>query len=199
MFSQLLTGKKYSSIPLDPRIECTMVQSWEQYEKVTKERNSTIYSREEYIQHQRSETLLENHINVIKSKKSKKSKNQHKDSKKSRLQIDEQYLQYIVPLLDEWKCNPFDPETQNFRTLQTGTYASEALVSDFESAHEDGDAFAQDSVNTPLISKSKLLFEPYLKNNWKTFLNFLFSALVATIDLLWKLIRSYLRQYFSTG
>ena len=51
MFSQLLTGKKYSSIPLDPRIECTMVQSWEQYEKVTKERNSTIYSREEYIQH----------------------------------------------------------------------------------------------------------------------------------------------------
>ena len=193
MFSQLLTGKKYSSIPLDPRIEFTMVQSWEQYEKVTKERNSTIYSREEYIQHQRSETLLENHINVI------KSKNQHKDSKKSRLQIDEQYLQDIVPLLDEWKCNPFDPETQNFRTLQTGTYASEALVSDFESAHEDGDAFAQDSVNTPLISKSKLLFEPYLKNNWKTFLNFLFSALVATIDLLWKLIRSYLRQYFSTG
>lgn len=121
---------------------------------------------------------MENHINVI------KSKNQHKDSKKSRLQIDEQYLQDIVPLLDEWKCNPFDPETQNFRTLQTGTYASEALVSDFESAHEDGDAFAQDSVNTPLISKSKLLFEPYLKNNWKTFLNFSFSALVATIDLL---------------
>ena len=152
-----------------------------------------LYIHERNIQHQRSETLLENHINVI------KSKNQHKDSKKSLLQIDEQYLQDIVPLLDEWKCNPFDPETQNFRTLQTGTYASEALVSDFESAHEDGDAFAQDSVNTPLISKSKLLFEPYLKNNWKTFLNFLFSALVATIDLLWKLIRSYLRQYFSTG
>ena len=132
---------------------------------------------------------MENHINVI------KSKNKHKDNKKSRLQIDEQYLQDIVPLLDEWKCNPFDPENQNFRTLQTGKYASEALVSDFESAHEDGDAFVQDSVNTPLISKSKLLFEPYPKNNWKIFLNFnqkdsqegmAFSDLVATIDLFMK-------------
>ena len=49
----------------------------------------------------------------------------------------------------EWKCNPFDPENQNPRTLQTG---SDKLVNDFESVYKDGDALVQDSVNTRLIS-----------------------------------------------
>ena len=80
---------------------------------------------------------------------------------------------------------------------ETGAYASEELVNDFKSAFEDGDVLAQDSINTRLISKSKSLFDPYPKNNQKTFVNLKFphlnkkhsqeemetSALVATIDL----------------
>ena len=77
-----------------------------------------------------------------------------------------------VSLVDEWKCNPFDPENQNLGTLQTGAYASEELVNDFESPYEDGDTLVQDSVNTRLISKSKSLFDPCPKNNQKTFVNF---------------------------
>ena len=57
------------------------------------------------------EYFLENHINAI------KSKNKHKDNKKSRLRVDKQCSQNIVSLVDEWKCNPFDPENQPFRTL----------------------------------------------------------------------------------
>ena len=100
-------------------------------------------------------------------------------------------------MVQEWKCNPFDPENQNLQTLQTGTYASEELVNGFESAYEDDDALNQDSVNTQLISKSKSLFAPYPKNNWKTFVNIKLpdfnkknsqevmetSALVITFDL----------------
>ena len=115
--------------------------------------------------------FLENHVNVI------KSKNKHKDNVKSRLQIDEQCVQDIVTLVDEWKYNPFDPENQNLRTLQTGAYASEELVNNFESAYEDGDALVQDSISTRLISKSKSLFDPYPKNNRKTFVNLKFPHL----------------------
>ena len=140
--------------------------------------------------------FLGNHINAFKSSKIK-----HKDNVKSRLQIDEQCIQGIVTLVDIRKCNP---ENQNLRTLQTGAYASEELVNDFESAYEDVDALVEDSINTRLISKSKSLIDPYPKDNRKTFTNLKFphldkkhsqeemetSALVATTDLLIKLIRS---------
>ena len=56
----------------------------------------------------------------------------HKDNVKSRLRIGEQCVQSTVSLVDEWKCNPFDLENQNLRTLRTGAYASEKLVNDFE-------------------------------------------------------------------
>ena len=94
---------------------------------------------------------------------------------KSRLRIDEQCVQDIVLLVGKWKCNPFDPENQNLRRLQTGAYASKELVNGFESAYEDSDAL--DSVNTQLILKFKSLFDPYLKNKRKTFVNFKFPEL----------------------
>ena len=67
--------------------------------------------------------FLENHINDI------KSKNKHK---KPRQRIDKQCVQDIVSIVDEWKYTPFDPENQNFWALQTGTYASDELINDFE-------------------------------------------------------------------
>ena len=94
---------------------------------------------------------------------------------KSRLQIDEQCVQDNVLLVGKWKCNPFDPENQNLRRLQTGAYASKELVNGFESAYEDSDAL--DSVNTQLILKFKSLFDPYLKKKRKTFVNFKFPEL----------------------
>ena len=95
------------------------------------------------------------------------------------------------------KINSFDPENQNPQTLQTGAYALEELVNDFESAYEDGEALLEDSINTQLISKSKSLFNLYPKEKLKTFANFKLSdfskkhslderetsALVATTDL----------------
>ena len=169
-------------------------------EKVTKESNRPIHIHMRNTNHiSTGKQFLGNHINAFKSSKIK-----HKDNVKFRLQIDEQCIQDIVTLVDIWKCNPFDPENQNLRTLQTGAHASEGLVNDFASAYEDGDALVEDSINTRLISKSKSLFDPYPKDNRKTFTNLKFphldkkhsqeemetSALVATTDLLIKLIRS---------
>ena len=81
------------------------------------------------------------------------------------LQIDEKGVYDIVSLGHECKHNSFDPENQNPQTLQTGAYALEELVNNFKSAYEDGEALVQDSINTRLISKSKSLFDPYLKKN----------------------------------
>ena len=86
--------------------------------------------------------FLENHTNAF------KSKHKRKDNVQSRRQIDEKCTPDIVSLVYEWKCNPFDHENQNLRTLQTGAYASEELVNDFDSAYEDGDALVQDSIKT---------------------------------------------------
>ena len=54
----------------------------------------------------------------------------------SRLRIDEQCVQDFVSLVNEWKYNLFDPESQNLWTLQTGAHASKELVNDFESVYE---------------------------------------------------------------
>ena len=166
-------------------------------EKVTKESNRPIHIHMRNTNNiSTGKQFLGNHINAFKSSKIK-----HKDNVKSRLQIDEQCIQGIVTLVDIRKCNP---ENQNLRTLQTGAYASEELVNDFESAYEDVDALVEDSINTRLISKSKFLFDPYPKNNRKAFANLKFphldkkhsqekmetSALVAKIYLFIKLIRS---------
>ena len=114
IFSQSLTGNAYSSLPPDLWIECTMNKGsklkagWKRLLKneiglhihVRNTKNiSTV------------KIFLENHITTI------KSKNKHKDNVKSRRQIDEQCVQYIVTLVDEWKCNPFDPENKYLRTL----------------------------------------------------------------------------------
>ena len=88
--------------------------------------------------------------------------------------------------ISSWKLNLW--------TLQTGAHVSEELVNNLESAYEDGDALVQNSIITQLSAKSKSLFYPYSKNNWKT-LKFpdlnkkhlqeekKISALVGTIDL----------------
>ena len=123
------------------------------------------------------------------------------------LQIDEKGVYDIVSLGDECKHNSFDPENQNPQTLQTGAYALEELVNNFESAYEDGEALVQDSINFRLISKSKSLFDPYPKEKRKTFTNFKLSdfskkhsqdkmetsALVATIDLFIRITRNWIQ------
>ena len=104
-----------------------------------------------HVQNNRSTVkhILENHINIIKSKLKQKG------NVKSRLRIYKPCVQDILSLVDEWKCNSFDPENQNLRTLQTDAYALEELVNDFESAYEDCDPLVQGSINKRLISKSK--------------------------------------------
>ena len=121
-----MTGNAYSSLPPDLCIECTINKGSELkagWKRLLKNeidlhihvRNTNSIST---VKH-----FLENHINAIKSKKK-----QHKDNVKSCLQIDEQCVQDIATLVDEWKCNPFDPENKNLWTLQTGAYASEELA-----------------------------------------------------------------------
>ena len=164
-----MTKNTYSSWPTGLWVDCTMneglkLKAW--WKRLLKnEIDLHIHVRNTNnittVKH-----FLENYINAI------KSKNKRKDNVKSRLWIDEQCVQNIVSLVDEWKCNQSDPENQNLWTLQTCALASEELVNDFESAYEDGDTLVQDSIDTQLIWKSKSLFDPYPKNNRETFVKF---------------------------
>ena len=168
-FSLSFTGNTYYSLPLELWVRCTMNKGsklktgWKRLLK--NEIGFHIDVSNTNISISTVKYFLENQTNTI------KSKNKHKDNVKSRLQIDEQGVQEIATLVDEWKCNPFDPEDENLWTLQTGAYASGELANDFESDYKDDDAFVQDSINTRFISKSKSLFDPYRKNNRKTFVN----------------------------
>ena len=98
IFSQSLTGNAYSSLSPDLWIECTMSKDsklkagWKRLLK--NEIGLHIHVRNtnniSIVKH-----FLENHINPI------KSKNKHKDNVKSCLQIDEQYVEDIVTLVNE--------------------------------------------------------------------------------------------------
>ena len=167
-FSQSLTRNTYFPLPPDLWIECTMNKDskWKAGWKRLLKNETDLYIHVRNTNNISTvKIFLENHINAI------KSKNKHKDNVKSRLQINEQCVQDIVTLIDEWKCNPFDPENQYLPTLQTGGYGLEELFYAFESVYEDGDALVQDSINTRLVSKS---IDPYPKNNRKTFVNLIF-------------------------
>ena len=86
--------------------------------------------------------FLKNHVNAI------KSKSKHKNNVKSCLKTYEQCIQDNVLLVEEWKCNPFNPNIQNLWTLRTGGHPLEELGNDFESAYKDDHALVQDSINT---------------------------------------------------
>ena len=55
------------------------------------------------------------------------------------LKIDEQAVQDLDSYITEFDCNPFDLEKPQLRSLEYRVIASDELVRDFESAHEDGE------------------------------------------------------------
>ena len=63
----------------------------------------------------------------------------HKENTPTRLKLDELAAQDLDSCIFEFDCDPFDPDNTRLRTLQSGEYASEALVKDLISAQHDGE------------------------------------------------------------
>ena len=69
----------------------------------------------------------------------KKPKWKHTECNPKRMKEDEQCVQNIVACLNEFKAYPFNPDLPALRTMQSGVPAPQVLVTDFKTAHADGE------------------------------------------------------------
>ena len=73
----------------------------------------------------------------------------------SRLRIDEQAVQDLSSCINEFDCDPVDLTEPTLRFLQSGMIASEELVKDFETAHDDGEALVKKFFDERMFSTEK--------------------------------------------
>ena len=67
----------------------------------------------------------------------------HSELSTTRLKVDEQAVQDLDTCITEFACDPFDLANLRLRSLQSGMLASEKLIRDFETAHDDGERLIQ--------------------------------------------------------
>ena len=79
----------------------------------------------------------------------------HAEISTSRLRIDEQAMQDLSSCINEFGCDPFDLSKPTLRSLLSGMNASEELVKDFETAHDDGEALVKKLFDERMFSTEK--------------------------------------------
>ena len=55
-------------------------------------------------------------------------------------------MQDLSGCINEFDCDPFDLTKPTLKFLQSGMIASEELVKDFETAHDDGEGLVKNSL-----------------------------------------------------
>ena len=55
-------------------------------------------------------------------------------------------MQDLSSCINEFNCDPFDLTKPTLKSLQSGMIASEELVKDFETAHDDGEGHVKNSL-----------------------------------------------------
>ena len=105
--------------------------------------------------------FLQNLIDAIKTKVI------HKEDVRSKLRIDEQVVQDMLSLIDEWQCDPFDLENKSLRTFQSSELARDELVSNLESAYSDGklQTLAYNNERLYSTATSKKIFAAFLSRD----------------------------------
>lgn len=137
LFSQSITGKPYSCIPLDMWIEMTMNKGSKMkagWIRILKNEKMLLTSTRNVNAINRIRTSLHTLANFSRCTE------EHKETSKRRIAIDEHALQGIDSCFTEFDCDPFDLDKPQLRALQSGLVASGELVYDFETAHTDGKA-----------------------------------------------------------
>ena len=64
-------------------------------------------------------------------------------------------MQDLSSCINEFDCDPFDLTKPTLRFLQSGMIASEELVRDFETAHDDGEALVKKFFDERMFSTEK--------------------------------------------
>ena len=115
-----------------------------------------------------------NHINqlrvaVHRIANMKSYKSGHKENTATRLKLDELAVQDVGACIVDFSCDPFDPQNETIRSLQSGEVASTELQGDLLSAPEDGEKKLETFFKERVFSRTKKW--GINKSNRKTFLS----------------------------
>jgi len=134
-FAQSMTGKPFSSLALDLWIECTMNKGSKLkagWHSILKHEKQLLVDIRNVNNIGRIRACVQQHTN-------RKSRTRtHVECAPTRKRIDEEAVQDLVTCFEEFDCFPFDSTSPNLRTLQSGIQASDQLINDFKTAHQDG-------------------------------------------------------------
>ena len=168
LFSASLSGRPFSAIPLDQWIEVTMNKGSKMkggWIGITKnEAMVTIHAR------------TTNKINKVRetlhgAADMNKRKYDHSENTKSRMVKDEQAVQDLGICIKEWESNPWDLDNSLLRTLDSGKVASPKLLSDFETAREEGERLVSEFYEERVLSNTKMLADRISLNKRHSFAN----------------------------
>ena len=138
LFAQSMTGKPYLDIPLDLWIECAMNKGSKVkagWKRLLKNEKSLL----SHVKNANNVNVMRDSLHRMADKRNTVSKF-HKENSKLRLSSDEQAIQDMDCLIDEYDRDPFDFSKPELHSLQSGLLASAPLVKDFEMAVTDGEA-----------------------------------------------------------
>lgn len=152
LFAQSMTGKPYSCLPLDLWIEMTMNKGSKMkagWKRILKNEKMLLTHTRTVNSVNRVRSSLHALANLTKSSEG------HRENSTTRLLLDERGVQDLDNCITEFDCDPFDLTQPILRSLQSGMVASDALVKDFDSAHEDGETLVQSFFKERMFSGDK--------------------------------------------
>ena len=164
IFSHSITGKPYSSLPTDLWIEMTMNKG----SKMKAGWQRILGNEQMLCANIRSTNYINQmRVTVHRIANIKLYKSGHKENTSTRLKLDELAVQDVHECIVDFDCDPFDPDNDAIRSLQSGEIASMELQNDLLSAFEDGEEKLETFFKERVFSRIKEW--GIQKSNRKTF------------------------------
>ena len=176
-FSQSISGLPYSCMPLDMWIEVTMnlysklkggwlgvLNNEKQLFSITRIANNVA----------RVKTCLNKYLNC------KRRNRKHVEWQPARLKKDEQAVQDLVAVLEDFNSDPFDDAFPTLRSLQTGIVITSDILQDFNTALDDGKEQVKHLLEERIFNKEKALNATLKRNKRKNFSSISISGATLT-------------------
>lgn len=149
LFSHSITGKPFTSLPLDLWIEMTMNKG-----SKMKAGWMNILKNEKMLM---IHSMNVNHVNKVRqslhtSVNLKRTASDHRENSKKRRKVDEQAVQDLNACLEEYECDVMCGLNSLLHSLQSGKLADESLINDFRTAHADGEKLLERFFSERLFS-----------------------------------------------
>ena len=111
----------------------------------------------------RVKTCLNKYLNC------KRRNRKHVECQPARLKKDEQAVQDLVAVLEDFNSDPFDDAFPTLRSLQTGIVITSDILQDFNTALDDGKEQVKHLLEERIFNKEKALNATLKRNKRKNF------------------------------